>query len=191
MQSEPVMSFSGRSGAHRDRAWQRQSVAGLAVALTVFVAACARRAPTLEAGGGAAGSGAPRGATSGTSPGEAQRERGAALWAYDCAACHGAEGESGRGGPRRVTTAPIPPEPVAVSAARLARFDRARDAFDYVRKHMPADMVGELPEREYWDVLAFVLARHGVSLGDRALDADWAASVRLGAGREAGADGRD
>lgn len=162
----------------------------IALGLSISLATCLRNAPT-QAPAGVESSGSPRSATpdaSGVDAGQAQRAHGAALWAFDCAACHGAEGEAGRGGARRVTAAKLPAEPVPVSRARLARLANAQEAFDFVRRHMPADMMGELPESEYWDVVAFVLSRHGVTLGARALDSASAPSLRIGREADAGGD---
>lgn len=162
----------------------------LAVALAGGVAsapACARRAPT----GGTAESASPSPvaasasgpASSATSAtlGEQQRRRGASYWAFDCAACHGPEGEAGRGGARRVTVAALPKTALPISTARLAGFANAHELMVYVREHMPRDIAGELPADEYWDVLAFVLARYGVELGDAPLDEPRAKTLRLGA----------
>jgi hypothetical protein len=85
-----------------------------------------------------------------------------------------------------VTKAALPPEPVPV-ASQLARFANARDVFDFVRSHMPVDIAGALPDREYWDVVAFMLARRGVGLGDRALDAESASSLKVGSAIDASA----
>jgi mono/diheme cytochrome c family protein len=111
--------------------------------------------------------------------GPAQRARGSEHWSYDCAGCHGVEGEAGRAGPRRATSATVPQEPVVLTSERLARWGTASALFDRVRAHMPGDVAGQLSDRDYWDTIAFLLARHGTSLGDRALDADIAPSVRI------------
>lgn len=155
--------------------------------LTTPAASCARRAPSgSEAESATRGSASVTTTTaastsSSVSAAEQQRRRGASFWAFDCAACHGAEGDSGRAGPRRVTTAALPKEPLTVSTERLRTYANVHALVVYVRDHMPRDIAGELPAEEYWDVLAYVLARRGVDLGDAPLDEARAKTLRVGA----------
>jgi cytochrome c553 len=166
---------------------------GMVTLVMALSIACGRRAPSgSEAESAARGSAsapaiASAGASGSASSAETvsaaaqQRRRGASFWAYDCAACHGAEGESGRAGPRRVTAAALPKAPLPVSTQRLQSYANVHALMVYVRDHMPRDIAGALPADEYWDVLAYVLARRGMDLGDVPLDEARAKTLRVGA----------
>lgn len=72
-----------------------------------------------------------------------QQARGQKAYALYCAACH----EAGQGiGPRLTAT-------VLASRGTAARL------FAYNRETMPYNAGGLLPDRQYWDITAFLLAR--------------------------------
>lgn len=72
-----------------------------------------------------------------------QQARGQEAYALYCAACH----EAGQGiGPRLTAT-------VLASRGTAARL------FAYNRETMPYNAGGLLPDRQYWDITAFLLAR--------------------------------
>lgn len=82
-----------------------------------------------------------------------QQARGQQAYALYCAACH----EAGQGiGPR--LTAPV-----------LASRGTAASLFAYNRETMPYNAGGLLPDRQYWDITAFLLARETLMDSTRVL----------------------
>jgi cytochrome c len=92
-----------------------------------------------------------------------QQERGAALYAQQCAACHEVEGGIG---PR-------------LKPGVLAGYASAQTLYNYLRIAMPTQAPGSLPEDEYWAIIAFLLEDRGLIAGDEVLDAARAPSVAL------------
>lgn len=75
-------------------------------------------------------------------PGDAMQVAwGATVYRLECARCHN---------PDRVA-APLTEE-------RLARYRDAATLFAYIQETMPLDKPGALPEQDYWDVTAYLLA---------------------------------
>jgi mono/diheme cytochrome c family protein len=66
---------------------------------------------------------------------------GATVYRQECARCHA---------PGRV--APV------LTEERLVRYEDAPNLFAYTQKNMPLDKPGALPEQDYWDVTAYILA---------------------------------
>lgn len=69
-----------------------------------------------------------------------QVDWGATVYRLECARCH----EPGH-------VAPV------LTEERLVRYHDAQQLFAYIRKAMPLDKPGALPEQDYWDVTAYVL----------------------------------
>lgn len=70
---------------------------------------------------------------------------GGAVYRTECARCH----DPGRGAPE-------------LTAERLVRHGNAANLFEYNRQWMPLNEPGALPERDYWDVTAYILAEAGM-----------------------------
>lgn len=114
-------------------------------------------------------------------PGSGTVAGGAALYAAQCASCHGTNGEG------------IAPNPALIgrdSAAEGFRFGTdprlvktignywpyATTLFDYVKRAMPLAAPGSLRDDEVYALTAYLLAENGVIARDASLDA---ASLRL------------
>ncbi len=115
----------------------------------------------------------------GLPPGRGTAREGAAVYAKQCAACHGAEGEGGAAD-RLVGADPkgVPPFGPAYEQWRGSRPDvpftignywpYATTVFDYVRRAMPPSAPGSLTADETYAVVAWLLAQNGI-LGDDAV----------------------
>ena len=108
-----------------------------------------------------------------------QVERGAAVYGAHCADCHGAAGEGTRRGPAVVGTGALPLEPRAWQE-RSTNFRTALDIAVFATQNMPPDasIRANVPESDYWAVLAFALSANGVQL-DEPVNADNAGSIVL------------
>jgi S-disulfanyl-L-cysteine oxidoreductase SoxD len=104
-------------------------------------------------------------------------ERGAALYAANCAKCHGDSGQGTDQAPPVVGPEALPLDP-RPGAVRDVRFRTALDVFQWVRVAMPGDDPASLTDDEYLAIMAFDLTANGVSL-PRPLDAELAASIVL------------
>lgn len=81
-------------------------------------------------------------------PGDSmQVDWGATVYRLECARCH----EPGR-------VAPV------LTQEHLVRYHDAQQLFAYIRKAMPLDKPGALPEQDYWDVTAYVLKQANLLL---------------------------
>src|SRR5438128_12600168 len=72
---------------------------------------------------------------------------GATVYRLECARCH----QPGR-------VAPV------LTQERLVRYHNAQKLFAYIRQYMPLDKPDALPEQDYWDVTAYVLANAQILL---------------------------
>ena len=112
---------------------------------------------------------------------EAQATRGQAVYPGACGTCHG----------RRLNGAPDDPD--MLSTPPLARAKFLRDwkgrslatLFEYTRATMPESNPGSLDDREYVDIIAYMLTVGGMPAGDAELqpDAQRLARVVIRAGR--------
>jgi S-disulfanyl-L-cysteine oxidoreductase SoxD len=109
----------------------------------------------------------------------AQVARGEALFADNCASCHGDKGEGSPGGPPLIGKEALPVDPPKTAKERNVKFTTAQDLFQWVKKEMPNDNPGSLKDDEYWDVLAFDLKANGVDLQGKKLDASSASAIKL------------
>jgi mono/diheme cytochrome c family protein len=73
---------------------------------------------------------------------------GETVYRLECARCHD---------PGRVAR--------VLTEERLSQYRDAAALFDYTRKNMPLDKPGALPEQDYWDVTAYLLANAGMLPG--------------------------
>lgn len=116
--------------------------------------------------------------------GEGTASAGAALYAAQCAACHGAQGEG------------IAPNPALIGrdpAAEGFRFGSdpslrktignywpyAPALFDYIRRAMPLAAPGSLSDDEVYALTAYLLAANGIVAPDATLDAEALRAVRM------------
>lgn len=129
---------------------------------------------------------------------------GAALFARECASCHGARGELagntpqilGEGAlpeyprPRNVNADPAAGDPESLKLEAQARppgapwrdpFRTARDLHTYVSTHMPLpkERAGSLSPEDYWAIINFMLVAHGVQVPPEGVNPQNAAVVKL------------
>ncbi len=90
-----------------------------------------------------------------------QLERGALVYRRECHHCHDVEGAIG----------------VTLSPRVLAPYGTARRLFNYVQLAMPYQAPRTLPERDYWDVVAYLVARHALAIDTVVLTPDIAGAV--------------
>jgi mono/diheme cytochrome c family protein len=130
--------------------------------------------------------------------------QGADLFSAKCAGCHGARGEGSERGPAVIGLGALPvypsdhdratnsafSDPQTLEEEARARpagapsrppFRTASDVYGYISAEMPLpkDAVGSLAEQEYWAILSFMLAAHGVELPDNGVNANNAASIKV------------
>lgn len=84
-----------------------------------------------------------------------------------CAVCHGDQGEGGEG------------PPLIGPGNFLADFRTAQGLFDFIREAMPNDDPGSLQDQQYYDVLAFLLARNNFNPGGLPVDATTVEGIGL------------
>jgi mono/diheme cytochrome c family protein len=89
---------------------------------------------------------------------------GAALFAANCAKCHGAAGQGTSKAPPLVGSGALPLDPRPTAKFRKTQFRTAKDVLDFIRVNMPADNPGSLSEANYEAILAFALKANGVDL---------------------------
>ena len=119
----------------------------------------------------------------GLPPGRGTYARGAAVFAAQCAACHGPKGEG------------IGPYPRLIGAASRDSFPFARDwhiahtvgnywpyattLYDYIHRAMPFPTPGSLSPDDTYSVIAWLLAENGVIARDAVMDARTLPRVRM------------
>lgn len=126
---------------------------------------------------------------------------GAKLFGQQCASCHGKRGEGvtapaimGPGGlpvyPKDSGLAMNPAftDPSELKLREAARpagapkrdpFNTAQDLFNYISHRMPMKAAGSLKPEEYWAVLNFMLAAHGIAVPQGGISANNANSVAI------------
>lgn len=109
----------------------------------------------------------PEAATTGNADQVAQ---GSLLYVAHCAKCHGPTGAGGPHTPEVVGEHALPVDALP-GQKRTARFYTARDVYDFIRQHMPADNPGSLSDTQYADILAFDLKLNGFDLRDERVNA--------------------
>ncbi len=92
-------------------------------------------------------------------------ERGALLFAQQCAVCHGAKGEGIPPNPRLV--GPEPRDFPFSNDAKLVKtignyWPYATTLYDYINRAMPFNAPGSLPPSDVYSVIAFLLAENGI-----------------------------
>lgn len=101
--------------------------------------------------------------------GQGGSEQGAAIYATECAACHGAQGEGGSAmelvGERDSLATPYPDRGIAVF------WPYAPTLFEYTRRAMPPGKPYSLSANETYSVVAYLLVLNGLFDAGAALDA--------------------
>jgi S-disulfanyl-L-cysteine oxidoreductase SoxD len=96
--------------------------------------------------------------------------QGRVLYAAQCAACHGAQGEGVRGlGDRLVGTEPI--DSTGWNRTIGNYWPYATSVFDYIRRAMPFDRPGTLSDDEVYALTAYLLHRNEIIPADGVMDA--------------------
>jgi mono/diheme cytochrome c family protein len=99
-----------------------------------------------------------------------QVARGGKLYADNCATCHGVDGARGEGYQT----------PIWGPGTQIAKFGHAQGLFEYLQMLMPFDDPTKLTDAQKWDVVAYMLANHGIIPRTDALDPVRAATVTIG-----------
>ena len=96
---------------------------------------------------------------------EQQIARGGAVYARQCAACHGGAGQGTADAPAVVGAAALPRMP-RPDSGRQTEFRTALDVAVFVTQNMPPDESRRraIAEQDYWSILAFALSANGVPL---------------------------
>jgi mono/diheme cytochrome c family protein len=112
----------------------------------------------------------------GLPPGSGTVDEGRALFASQCAACHG---EGGRGGPGG-ELAGGNPDLIAEQPDRTigSYWPYASTLFDFIRRAMPLQAPWSLGDDEVYALVAYLLDANGVAVPAR-LDADSLAAVKM------------
>lgn len=108
--------------------------------------------------------------TSGAGYTQAQAQRGASVYAAQCAVCHGTNLQGGSG------------PALTGSAFRTSINSSFRDAgslLNFIRTQMPLNAPGSLSQADYLSVTAYVLSRNGIPASNTALSASNAAKLQL------------
>jgi S-disulfanyl-L-cysteine oxidoreductase SoxD len=110
-------------------------------------------------------------------PGNGSVARGRTVYAEQCAACHGAEGQGGLGdrlvgGQGTLATA----KPVRTVGSY---WPYAPTLFDYIRRAMPQNAPQSLSSEDVYAVSAYVLNLNGIVPADAVLDAKTLAAVKM------------
>lgn len=87
-----------------------------------------------------------------------QARVGQTLYYENCAECHGASLEGNFG-------------PALAGADGNLQWDTVSYVYNYVTAHMPAGNAGGLSQKEYVEIMAFLLKAHGVAPGANELTA--------------------
>ena len=110
-------------------------------------------------------------------PGSGTAEKGKAIYAAQCARCHGATGREGPeeplvGGIGSLTT-PKPQKTVG------SFWPYATTLWDYVNRAMPFDRPGVLPPDDVYAVTAYVLQLNGIVSASEVLDANSLPKIKM------------
>jgi cytochrome c len=142
-----VTDYADRTGTSRRGLLKTISFAALGL-LTASALALSAQVETPTPVGAAAAQDC---STFGVNGCTSQAHAGAVVYASICVTCHGEQFE-GKDGP-----------PLAGPGNALGDYRTVRRLFDYVASYMPDDDPGSLSEREYYDVVAFVLQANGLN----------------------------
>jgi alcohol dehydrogenase (cytochrome c) len=98
----------------------------------------------------------------------AQASRGAAVYAQDCAQCHGASlrGDSG-------------PPLTGPTFQQAYGTGTAAQLYDFISRQMPQDKPGSLSQQQYLDVTGYILSRNGFPSGNTLLQIASLSQIRM------------
>ncbi len=96
---------------------------------------------------------------------EAQQASGQAAYGRSCERCHGASLEDGFA--------------AKLSRAALGKYGTALELYEFLRSAMPKGNAGSLPDQEYYDITAYLLAKQGQLTEGQVVGADSAAGIQL------------
>ncbi|MSV34746.1 MAG: c-type cytochrome [Bryobacterales bacterium] len=106
-------------------------------------------------------------------PGSGTAKDGTAVYARQCAACHGQNGIGGTSA-RLVT-----PEPGKIRKGTVNYYPYATIAYDFISRSMPANKPGSLTADEVYSVTAFLLFKNGIIKEDDVMDAKSLPAVQM------------
>ena len=109
----------------------------------------------------------------------AQVTRGSIDYTTHCAKCHGALGKGKKNNPAIVGESALPLDPPPGAKLRTGQFRTAKDVLDFITANMPLHKGGKLKPAVYEAILAFDLKANGIDLGDKKLDPETAAQIKL------------
>lgn len=117
-----------------------------------------------------------RGDGTGLPPGSGAAEEGATVYSLHCARCHGAAGGGGSAPPlmteEELTVPGFPFAQIPYYRPVVGTYwPYAPTLFDYVRKAMPQDAPGSLPDDQVYAVTAWILWRNRIIGRDSVMDA--------------------
>ena|SRR2546423_4271011 len=115
----------------------------------------------------------------GLPPGSGTPAQGKAIFAQKCAACHGANGEGGMGGPRLfggVGTLKAPQQPVQTVGSF---WPYPTMVFDFVRRAMPWDHPKSLTNDEVYATVAYIFQLNGFMKDGDVLNRDTIMKIQL------------
>jgi thiosulfate dehydrogenase len=99
-----------------------------------------------------------------------QVAKGAKHFEEHCQLCHGADGQKGNGFQT----------PIWGPQAKIgAKFEKVQDLFEYMQLTMPFDNPKKLNDPQKWEVIAYMLAKHGAMAASDTLDPAKAASLPI------------
>jgi cytochrome c len=95
-----------------------------------------------------------------------QVTQGQALFAANCASCHGDAGQGTMAAPALVglSTGALPLNPPPTAKVRKTQFVMVADVANFAVANMPASAPGSLSMDDYWAILAFDLSANGITL---------------------------
>lgn len=100
----------------------------------------------------------------------AQVLKGATLYKEFCQLCHGVDGQKGEGFQT----------PIWGPQAKIgAKFEKAEGLFEYMQLTMPFDNPKKIDDQQRWDIIAYMLAKHGTITSADTLDPARAASIPI------------
>jgi cytochrome c len=113
----------------------------------------------------------------GLPPGRGTAEAGKAIYAAQCARCHGA---TGREGPEDVLAGGIGSLATPKSVKTVGSFwPHATTLWDYLNRSMPFDRPGMLPPDDVYSVVAYVLQLNGIVSASDVIDQTTLPKIRM------------
>lgn len=102
--------------------------------------------------------------------------QGQEIYAQQCAACHGMQGEGMPGVPALAGGSPTATPPLMTAGSY---WPYATTLYDYIRRAMPPTAPKSLSNTEVYQVVAYVLNLHGIIGAEEVLDSDSLPRVQM------------